>query len=176
MMSASAQRAFPRRRRSVLIGVSCAVWLDGSVVRSGVAGASSPAEPTIAVELLQVGFAGQSGERTTVAADGAYAVQRVLNGQVRAKVREGRLTRAAMETLRAAIAAARLEDMPPRLGTPPAANPASLTVRAGAVIRTLPAQGGTGADGFAALARDAPGTPAARLVGLAARVFALTAP
>lgn len=128
------------------------------------------------VELLQAGFAGGSGERATIAADGAYAVERVLNGQVRARLREGRLAPETMATLRAAIKAARLGDMPARLGAPPAVNAATLTVRAGAVVRTVSAPGGTGADGFVAMARDAPGTPEARLAELSAQILTLTSP
>src|SRR5262245_58542360 len=65
----------------------------------------------IVVELLQSGFAGQSGERTSIGEDGCFTVDRVLNDKV-SRLRSGRLALDQILSVRAAIDIANIASLP----------------------------------------------------------------
>ncbi len=122
----------------------------------------------IAVEYLQSGFAGRTGERTTIGEDGCYVVEFVLNGEAAGRVRSGQLGPRLTASMRAAIEAADIMSWPDRSGAPGSINPALLSISYKGVTKTVVAPAGTGIDGMTAIGDGAPARLAARLLELIA--------
>lgn len=120
----------------------------------------------IIVERLQGGFAGQTGERTSIGEDGCFTVDRVLNGKTVSRLRSGRLDPDRISSVRAAIDAARIASLPDRTGAPPPVNPATLSIIHRGVTKTVVAPSGTSIEGMVALGNG--------LARLAARLLELT--
>jgi hypothetical protein len=121
----------------------------------------------ITIEHLQGGFAGQTGDRTSVAEDGCFTVDRVVNGKAVSRLRSGRLGPDRIASARAAIEAADITSLPDRSGTPPPVNPVTLSISYRGVTKTVVAPPGTNIEGMAALGSGS-------LVRLAARLLELT--
>lgn len=120
----------------------------------------------ITIEHLQGGFAGQTGDRTSIGEDGCFTVDRVVNGKAVSRRRSGRLGPDRIASARAAIETARIASLPDRSGTPPPVNPATLSVSYRGVTKTVVAPSGTSIEGMAALGNDSLARLAARLLEL----------
>ena len=110
----------------------------------------------IVVEHVESGFAGRTGERTSLGEDGCYSVDALFNDKA-GHLRSGHLGPEPMAALRAALAAADLPSLPETAGAAPKINPATLSVTCRGVTRTVVAPAGTAikdmtADGNGALA------------------------
>jgi len=108
------------------------------------------------VEHVQSGFAGRTGERTSLGEGGCYSVDWLFNDKAE-HLRSGQLGPDTMAALRGALAASDLPSLPEKAGVPPAINPATLSVTGRGVTRTVVAPAGTAikdmtADGNGALA------------------------
>lgn len=123
--------------------------------------------PLIVVEAVQSGFAGRTGERTSLGEDGCYSVERVFNGTAE-HLRSGQLGADPMAAVRAALAASDLPSLPGKVGVAGAVNPATLSVTCGGVTRTVIAPAGTAITAMTAIGNGA-------LARLAAVVVELTA-
>lgn len=141
---------------------------------AGTASCSGEGALLIRVELLQEGFAGQTGERTTVTEDGCFTVDRLLNGEVISHLRSGRLGPDRMLSARAAIESANIAALPDRIGSPPPVNPAFVAVTYKGATKTLVAPAGTSLKGLEGLGKEPSEEPLARLARLALRVLELT--
>ena len=114
----------------------------------------------------QGGFAGFTGWETTINVDGSWNRRQFFNQQLRPIEKQGKLTDAQANAIKAAINAAHIEKLPARLGTFRGANPHVLTLTFGdnQIAFTLPTAaklekpqpGGklTGADAFALVAHE----------------------
>jgi hypothetical protein len=127
----------------------------------------------IVVELLQSGFAGQSGERTSIGEDGCFTVDRVLNDKV-SRLRSGRLALDQILSVRAAIDIANIASLPNRAGESPVVNPTIVLVTYRGATKSLVMASGANLDDIAALGRGSREDPSARLARLAARLLQLT--
>ena len=134
------------------------------------AGCAATGDPLVSVERLQEGFAGRSGERTVIGADGCFTVDRVVGDVARSRLRTGRLDRDQLLEVRAAIDAAGFATLPERAGDPPPVNPSILTVTLQGTTKLLGAPAGATAAEIQARAQG----PASRLATLAAKLLELT--
>jgi len=123
----------------------------------------------IAVELVQSGFAGWTGERTSIGEDGCFIVDQIVSGETVAHVRSGELGPDRIASMHAAIEAAQFMSLPERSGTPPPINPAKLSISYGGVTKTVVAPPGTNIEGMTALGDGS-------LARLAALLLKLTGP
>jgi hypothetical protein len=153
-----------------IVGAVCLLHATATPAAScGVEG-----NPLIKIELLQGGFAGQSGERTLIGADGCFTVDRVLNGRVTERVRSGSLGPEQMSSVRTAIEDADIAALPDTAGTPRPVNPALVTIAYGSIVRTVAAPAASGIEDVEALAKGPPETPVARAARLVASLLRLT--
>jgi hypothetical protein len=137
---------------------------------------SCPVENTtmIVVERLQSGFAGQTGERTSIGEDGCFIVDRVLNGKALSRLRSGRLGPDRIMSARAAIDIANIASLANRAGESPVVNPTIVSVTYRGVTKAVVMAAGSSLDDIAALGKGPPEDPSARLARLAARLLELT--
>lgn len=126
------------------------------------------AAPLIVVEQVQNGFAGRTGERTSLGEDGCYSVEAVFDGSA-GHLRSGLLGADRVAAVRAAVAAADLASLPDKAGAAHVVNPMTVSVTCAGVTRTVTAPGGTAIADMTAIGNGA-------LARLAAVVLALTAP
>lgn len=122
----------------------------------------------IAVEYLQSGVVGRTGERTSIGEDGCFIVEFVLNGEAAGRVRSGQLGPGLTASMRAAIEAADIMSWPDRSGAPAPINPAILSISYKGITKSVVAPAGTGIDGMAAIGDGSPARLAARLLELIA--------
>lgn len=154
------RRALPSRPRRCLAAAVAAVMASPALAAPVSPDPESPcpaAAPLIVVEHLQSGFAGRTGERTSLGEGGCYSVDALFNDET-GHLRSGQLGPEPMAAVRAALAAADLPSLPEAAGVPPRINPATLSVTCGGVTRTVVAPAGTAirdmtANGDGALAR-----------------------
>jgi hypothetical protein len=138
----------------------------GSAASAQPDGGCPAGDALIALEYLQSGFSGSTGERTSIGDDGCFTVDRVVNGKAVERLRSGLLNPDRVATLRAAIEAANIMSLPDRSGAAPPVNPATLSISYQGVTKTVVAPPGTGIEGMKALGDGALARLAAVLVEL----------
>jgi hypothetical protein len=131
-------------------------------------------EPMVVVERLQGGIAGASGERTTIGVDGCFTVESVLEGQVLARLRAGRIGPERLDRAREALDEAGFDSLPERTGAPSPVNPATFSVTRAGMTKTLLAPAGAGLEDLRALGQRPAPDPTARLARLVTRLLDLT--
>ncbi|HIL25677.1 MAG TPA: hypothetical protein EYG19_09815 [Verrucomicrobia bacterium] len=94
----------------------------------------------ISLKDAQGGFAGFTGWVTTINVDGTWNRRQFFNQQLRPIEKQGKLTDAQAQSIKAAIATAQIEKLPARLGKFRGANPHVLTLTHGEkqIVLTLP--------------------------------------
>jgi hypothetical protein len=105
----------------------------------------------IAVEYLQSGFSGSTGDRTSIGEDGCFTVDRVVDGKAVERLRSGQLNPDRIASMRAAIETANIGSLPERSGAVPPVNPATLSISYQGVTKTVVAPPGTSIAGMTAL-------------------------
>jgi hypothetical protein len=128
----------------------------------------------VVIERLQSGFAGQSGERTSIGEDGCFTVDQVLNADALSRLKSGRLGPDQIQSARAAIDNANIASLPNRAGESSVVNPATVSVSYRGVTKTLVMPSGTSLHDIVALAKGPMEDPTARLAHLVARLLELT--
>jgi len=141
---------------------------------ASVASCSGGSNLLISVELLQEGFAGRTGDRTSIAENGCFTVDHLLNGKVISRPRVGRLGPDQILSARAAIDAASIASLRERTGSPPPVNPAFVSITYGGVTKVIVAPAGTSLKDVEALGKGPSDDPSARLARLAVRLLELT--
>lgn len=148
-----------------------------SLLQAAPASAASCSEEgnfLIRVERLQEGFAGRTGERTSIAEDGCFTVDRLLNGNVITRLRLGRLGPDQILSARAAIDATGVASLPDRTGNPPAINLAVVSITYRGVTKELVMPAGADPKDVAALGDGRADDPSVRLARLAVHLLELT--
>jgi hypothetical protein len=96
----------------------------------------------------------------TLAQDGSYVVQQLMDGRIVANLRTGQLSAPELAKARAAIEAARLAEQPRSAGAPPPVNAREISVEVAGVKRDV--VGPPGVPGTASAAMQGPVAELAR--------------
>lgn len=128
----------------------------------------------IKIELLQGGIAGQSGERTIIAADGCFTVDRVLNDQVTEHLRSGRLGPDQILGARAAIEGAGIASLPARTGSARPVNSALVSITYEGATKAIAVPAASSLEDVEALGAGPPEAPIAKAARLVVRLLRLT--
>jgi hypothetical protein len=89
------------------------------------------------VRQVQSGIAGETGTQWLIKPDGAWSAQRVQSGTVPETYASGVLKPQELSRLREMLNEARIEKLPPKIGSPTRANPQTLTIRWGDHVTVL---------------------------------------
>jgi hypothetical protein len=165
-MGGDVHRLIMQRGLALSLGV---LLLAGGAAAKGT-GCAAMGDPLVVVERLQQGFAGLSGERTAIDADGCYTVHRVAGDVALSQLRAGRLDHDQLLEARAAIDAAGFATLPEAAGDPPPVNPSILTVTLHGTTKMVGAPAGATLADIQSRAHG----PAAQLTTLAAKLLELT--
>ncbi len=116
-----------------------------TTVKASLSAATQPGalKETITLRDLQGGFAGFTGWLTTINPDGTWNRRQVFNQQLREISHQGSFSVDQVKSLNAVLAAARVEQLPERIGQFAGANPHVVTLTVGnrQSVLTLPAGG-----------------------------------
>jgi hypothetical protein len=124
-------------------------------------------------EVLQGGFAGDTGERTTIYSDGCFSVEQILPGRVQ-NIRSGRLDPDQVQRARAAIKDADFGSLPDTNRDPGRANPVTVSITYEGATKAVTLPPGTGMERIEALANGDPNTAAGRIARLLTQMNRLT--